>query len=498
MRKFYLFILFGFIHLSILCQERPVLTYNPIVGSQNNRGSIYEIDIYEEEIGVAIQFYEEYARGNIVSISSTIRLCYTHPETGAYECLRAVELLRGKEFLKSDFDISYNARSFGKIPASPSFYVIFKGIPPSGVSTLCIEEPVKRGYYWENIKINPIYIYQPGTIGGAGDEKERIHNLIAKTNSPVRGIYEELQQDVPYQLAFLEHENSMCLVYYSDDVECGTWEIGEIKAELRGTTSPYIYKADWYTDNKQMVDAVVLFEEGLMKVTIDDETYTYVKMADSFGDSIKEAAEEQWSGTGFALNDGYIATNYHVVENAKSIKIRGIKGEFNIDYNATVVSTDKLNDLAIIKIIDNRFSDFGTIPYRVKTSISEVGENIFVLGYPLTTTMGDEIKLTTGVISAKTGFKGDVSLYQISAPVQPGNSGGPLFNSNGNIIGIVSSKHKGAENVNYAVKASYLNNLIETTSYTKLLPTHNAVSEMALSKKVKSLKNFVFMIICSK
>ena len=69
----------------------------------------------------------------------------------------------------------------------------------------------------------------------------------------------------------------------------------------------------------------------------------------------------------------------------------------------------------------------------MNTTTSEVGEEVFVLGYPLTATMGDEIKLTTGVISSKSGFQGDISQYQISAPVQPGNSGGPLFDSKGNI-----------------------------------------------------------------
>lgn len=206
---------------------------------------------------------------------------------------------------------------------------------------------------------------------------------------------------------------------------------------------------------------------------------------------------EKWSGTGFALNNGYIATNYHVVENAKSIKVKGIRGNLNTEYNATVISTDKFNDLAIIKINDRSFKGFGTIPYSVKTSTSEVGEDVFVLGYPLTTTMGDEIKLTTGVISSKTGFQGNASLYQISAPIQPGNSGGPLFDGNGNLIGIVNAKHRGAENVNYAIKASYLNNLVESSSSIFLLPKNNSVSGMSLSNKVKSLKNFVFMITCS-
>lgn len=111
--------------------------------------------------------------------------------------------------------------------------------------------------------------------------------------------------------------------------------------------------------------------------------------------------------------------------------------------------------------------------------------------------MGDEIKLTTGVISSKTGFQGYVSLYQISAPIQPGNSGGPLFDGDECLIGIVRAKHRGAENVSYAIKTSYLNNLVESASSASLLPTNNAVSGLPLSNKVKKLKNFVFMITCS-
>ena len=84
---------------------------------------------------------------------------------------------------------------------------------------------------------------------------------------------------------------------------------------------------------------------------------------------------------------------------------------------------DLTNDL-ILKIEDNQFSGFGTIPYGVSSKMADVGESIFVLGYPLTQTMGDEIKLTDGLISSRTGFQGDIANYQMSAPVQPENSGG--------------------------------------------------------------------------
>ena len=212
----------------------------------------------------------------------------------------------------------------------------------------------------------------------------------------------------------------------------------------------------------------------------------------------KKAAEipKSWSGTGFALTSNYIVTNYHVIENAKSITIQGINGNHVNKYGATVIATDKNNDLAILKVNGVNITSTN-IPYSVKTTTSEVGEEVFVLGYPLTATMGDEIKLTTGVVSSKSGFQGDVSEYQISAPIQPGNSGGPLFDSKGNVIGIVSAKHVGAENVGYAIKASYLRNLIESVKSTNILPLTNKISSLNLSGKVKAVKNYVYCITCS-
>lgn len=216
----------------------------------------------------------------------------------------------------------------------------------------------------------------------------------------------------------------------------------------------------------------------------------------------KQEAEEQakkagWTGTGWALKDGYIVTNYHVIEDANTINIQGVRGDFSTKYKAKVIATDKFNDLAILKVDDPSFNGFGIIPYSVKTSTSDVGEDVFVLGYPLTSTMGEEIKLTTGIISSKTGYQGDVSLYQISAPIQPGNSGGPLFDGNGNVIAIVSAKHRDAENVGYAIKASYLRNLMESAISENIIPETNNIATYKLSEQVKSLRNFVFYITCS-
>ena len=223
---------------------------------------------------------------------------------------------------------------------------------------------------------------------------------------------------------------------------------------------------------------------------------TVTMYANAARKAIEEAQPKEWTGTGFALTNNYIVTNNHVVDGAKSINIQGINGDFNNKYSAEVISTDKVNDLAIIKVKGVNIQS-NSIPYAVKTGTSEVGEEVFVLGYPLTSTMGEEIKLTTGVISSKTGFQGDVSIYQISAPIQPGNSGGPLFDSKGNVIGIVSAKHTGAENVGYAIKTSYLKNLMESAVSANIFPKTNKMASQNLSGKVKMAKNCVYYITCS-
>ena len=101
----------------------------------------------------------------------------------------------------------------------------------------------------------------------------------------------------------------------------------------------------------------------------------------------------------------------------------------------------------------------------MRIKISEVGEDVFTIGYPMNSVMGNNYKVTNGIISSLSGMSDDIRYMQISVPLQPGNSGGPLFNKNGNIMGITSAKLNGKaigtsiENVSYAIKAIYLINM---------------------------------------
>ena len=202
------------------------------------------------------------------------------------------------------------------------------------------------------------------------------------------------------------------------------------------------------------------------------------------------------SGTGFFINEnGYIATNYHVIDGMKVIQVEYQQNGKKFTHNAEVVVSDPTNDLAILKITDNSFVRLPQIPYVFTAQTEDVGTEVFALGYPKTQKLGDEIKFTDGKISAKTGARGDIRLYQISVPITHGNSGGPLFDNNGNLIGITSSGWENENNINYAIKSIYLKNLIDVLPETISLPHYTGIKEKTLTEKVKLLSDFVPFIL---
>jgi S1-C subfamily serine protease len=340
-----------------------------------------------------------------------------------------------------------------------------------------------------------------------GLTEEILKNEWSKTGvDAIEGIYEKVIgiQSAKYNLALKKISNTeYYLIYLSGALSQYTllWNEGDLKAKLYKTATENFYKVKWYMANKSIEeDIYITFEKGLMKTiwTENGNEELYLKLYPISESSIvSKNPEVLSSGTGFAISkNGYIVTNQHVIENASEIIIKGVGTNFDSEYDAKVVFRDKNNDIAILKLVDEKFSEIEGIPYTIKTELASVGESVFGLGYPLRATMGDEIKLTNGIISSKTGFQGDITNYQISVPVQPGNSGGPLFDNKGNIIGIISAKHIGAENASYAVKISYLENLLELSDESISLPIENSLTNKTLPEQVELIKKFVYIIEC--
>ncbi len=265
--------------------------------------------------------------------------------------------------------------------------------------------------------------------------------------SDIEGIYERVSAHVEYKLAVLKENGDYKIIYLAGARGTG-WREGDIKASLQKTAQFGIFKSGWYMLNKNYnKDVIVTFENASMKSISETGSGQdiYLKMYPTYDDntSTSQSLTSSWksSGTGFFIDKkGYLVTNYHVIKEGNIFEVDVTKNGQTKSFEAKLISSDKQNDLAILKITSPNFKPLDNLGYNFNTNIQDVGSSVFALGYPLTQLMGNEIKFTDGKISSKSGFQGDITTYQISVPIQPGNSGGPLFDEKGNLIGITSSQ----------------------------------------------------------
>ncbi|MCC3155898.1 serine protease [Hymenobacter sp. 15J16-1T3B] len=200
----------------------------------------------------------------------------------------------------------------------------------------------------------------------------------------------------------------------------------------------------------------------------------------------------KFSGTGFALtSDGYIVTSYHVIQGADSVLIEGRDKQ---RFRAEPVFSDVAHDLTILRINDRRFNGFGRLPYTVKRRQAELGEKVYTLGYP----REDQV-YNDGSLSARSGFEGDTGFYQISIPVNPGNSGGPVLDDRGNLIGVISGRQMDVQSAAFATKSSYLARLVDSLSaannpHVYNLPKQNQLTGQTRPQQLRKLQDFVFVV----
>ncbi len=200
---------------------------------------------------------------------------------------------------------------------------------------------------------------------------------------------------------------------------------------------------------------------------------------------------DKFRATGFAITaDGLIATNYHVVGDNDSVYVQNAAGKL---FKAKVVFVAPKTDIAILKIADTAFKGLAAIPYTFKRSESDLAENVYTYGYPQ-----DSPVYGRGELTSSNGLNGDSTNYQISIPLNPGNSGGPLMDGRGNIIGIINAKETQLEGVHFAIKSSYLLSAIDSVSKEDnakvLLNTKNSMVNLSTVQQLKKLKNYVFMV----
>ncbi|WP_333820541.1 trypsin-like peptidase domain-containing protein, partial [Ohtaekwangia sp.] len=201
----------------------------------------------------------------------------------------------------------------------------------------------------------------------------------------------------------------------------------------------------------------------------------------------------KYAGTGFLISaNGYVATSYHVVKEADSIFIENEKfGRQKV----AVVLRDQANDIAVLRIEhDSVTSVTRTLPYTIVKGEANLGERVFTLGFPR-----EDIVFGEGSISASTGFSQNPNAYQVSVPVNPGNSGGPLFNESGDLVGIISGIQTETTSAAFAIKSSVISDVItaaalDTLERPLILPKYNTLKNSNRVQQVKRWRDYVFMV----
>jgi S1-C subfamily serine protease len=200
--------------------------------------------------------------------------------------------------------------------------------------------------------------------------------------------------------------------------------------------------------------------------------------------------QSNYSATGFALsNDGYLITNYHVVEGAENLQILTRNG---MRLSASIVAYEPKNDIALLKVDDKSFRfGKGELPYSFMPGKANLGAAVYTLGFPQ-----DEIVYNEGYIASRNGFEGDSNQYRLEVPAGPGQSGAPVVDASGNIIGIIRSKDAQTESTTYAVTSKTLLRLLKDVPKDKRprLPLSSRMSGLSRQQQIEKLQDYTCMV----
>ena len=322
--------------------------------------------------------------------------------------------------------------------------------------------------YSFNENLTPKIIY-PEVEKTIENEQSLINYFQTNNLEEIEGIYKTYNSgSMGYYKIGIKKNNGK---YYAIVIESeySQWKTGEVKAIFEAASMKGLFSTKWFMSDKTSTETFSsLDNDGILTIeftnpqTGEKATSKIIKMFPNSDSNFKSNTNNiKATGSGVIISTtGIIATNAHVIEEYNKLEILlntdiGIK-----TYKVTLLLKDVVNDIAILKIEDEEFKGFNTLPFAIDEK-TDIGEDVFTIGYPLTGIMGDNYKVTNGIISSNSGLKDDVRFVQTTTPIQPGNSGGPLFNKKGNLIGLTTSKLNedvvgtSIENVNFAIKSAF-------------------------------------------
>jgi S1-C subfamily serine protease len=328
-----------------------------------------------------------------------------------------------------------------------------------------------------------------------------------KPENSIEGIW--ITDDNKYEIAIVKNDFSLCQGYDYVGLTVQTtdpaWATGKIKLQLKATAIPKLFTGLLHKNSNSYL---TLTDEQSLGTTFGMASnniieYTNERKEKKFLFRIypvdEDATKATRYGTGFFITNDLIVTNYHVVDKAKTIEIKYNNGQKS---SATVITKDPINDLALLKVSK---SDSSVNPLSIATiQNSKDGDTVYTVGFPLPDLLGTKAKLSEGIINSITGIQDDVRMLQISIPIQPGNSGGPLLNVKGQVVGVVTASVNPyktllfagtfPQNVNFAMKINYVGNLLNTLTEEVHLPSKKASSDLTPAQIMVLAKEAVVQI----
>lgn len=281
--------------------------------------------------------------------------------------------------------------------------------------------------------------------------------------------------------------------YYSNVIgnACSNIDLVELASKTDKTISGFVF--DVNTKGKGLNGTLIpsyLTKKFAQELQIHiDEKKILTNVICGFERYTTSNKQHRSSGTCWLADSrGYLVTCEHVAGHKRSLKVFLPDGTI---VPATVVITDQANDIAILKV-DPLPEKYRPIPVAL-TGMSNIGESIYILGFPKGDMIGTALKMTDGMISAHLGFKNNTSEYQINAAINGGNSGGPVLDAHGKAIGIVSSKivGEGTEGISYIKKSNCLALLFAQIG---LSPMPSIKEEFTAPEIYSQYRNSVFLI----
>lgn len=447
------------------------------------------LDVLDMSFDEAIDTALNIARDNFTNASysdNSPSVSFSNTNFWLGDIRGSIEPIVVKDTASSDYGIVFDIESIGHggnfsmIPgyAADTFFRELKNYITANSIT------VKKFTEYERIKDKGV----PGFIKSSIPVGiESFQNFIDTKTSLKRyeGVWTDDRGEYTYGIVYDHQDSRYPYKAFVLESKHRNWKPGEIKIKFLKlgksgiSTSRYFAKnksesgISWQVSNEAIVSINSPFRREFALVKI------YPTKTD---EGIFRGSGTAW----LVSEDGVFVTNAHVIRDAERIYI-GFKNNEQVE--ARVVAVDYRSDLALVKTEGP--GNFGP-PLPINFDPVLNGTNVVALGFPLTSTLGDDIRVTNGIISAQSGLQKDLTRYQISAAVQPGNSGGPIVDEYGNVVAITVSILKDSasstgdvENVNFAIKAGYLRPLLNQAH----VSPHTANTSISKST-VEVLQNF--------